>query len=344
MSARDDLVLLALGRLAPREREALTARLKQDPELAREAARIAAHLALYDRLPAPPEPAPVHRLSPRLGPQERRAFPWAWVLGGAAVVLVAASVLFPREIGDDRRGAPPWRAVVAQERSLADGRVRVVLDAGGELASFDGSRARLARGRAWFEVRPGAFRVETPHGDVLVEGTAFEVDVTSDLRVEVLEGRVRVGERVLEAGEGLLAAERYRLASPPARFARLADFGLSGAAVTPRGITLGVEFDNRAGFTRDVAGPEAAATGLLLAFEGPQGARHSQGVDVLAAAGGRLPPAGRLRLAPGERLEIPVQVPLPPGPAGSWRLTALYRPQGEAPLTSAPLSLEIPPR
>jgi ferric-dicitrate binding protein FerR (iron transport regulator) len=348
MSARDDLVLLALARLEPREREALVLRLKSDPELAQQAREIAAHLALYDRLPAPPEPAPFQALAARLGEQPRPAFGWWRVAAAALVLLGAGALLFPAKIGTLRdEGRPPvLRAASVEEHRLDGGRVRVVLDAGAALHQDAGAQVRLERGRAWFEVGPGAFTVRTPRGDVEVLGTAFEVELApqGDLRVEVGEGRVRVGGETLEAGTGWAEGERVALSSAPGRFARLAEMRLVGGTVGARTISATLVFENPAALPRHVPGPEAAASGLLLAFEGPDGARHSQGADVLALAGGRIPPAGRLTLRPGERLEVPLEVAVPPGPAGSWRLTALYRPQGEAPISSAPWTFEIPPR
>jgi ferric-dicitrate binding protein FerR (iron transport regulator) len=353
MSARDDLVLLALGRLEPREREALLLRVKADPALAGEAREIAAHLALYDRLPAPPEPAPFEALLPRLHARPRAAFGWWRVAAAALVLLGAGALLFPSKLGDlrDDVRAPVLRAGALEatgaleERRLDGGRVRVVLDAAAAFADDGGSTVRLERGRAWFEVGPGPFTVRTPRGDVEVVGTAFEVELApqGDLRVEVGEGRVRVHGESLAAGEGWAGGARHALTSPPGRFARLAEMRLVGGVVSARGLAATLVFDNPARFPRHVPGPEAAARGLLLALEGPDGARHSQGVDVLALAGGRIPPAGRLTLRPGERLEVPLEIARPPGPAGSWRLTALYRPQGEAPISSAPWTFEMPP-
>jgi hypothetical protein len=81
-------------------------------------------------------------------------------------------------------------------------------------ASRDGERLRLSRGHVDVEVRHAKERkvvIETPHGDVLVVGTAFGVTVEGEgaartTRVEVERGTVWIlqdGERraVVEAGQ-----------------------------------------------------------------------------------------------------------------------------------------------
>ena len=46
-------------------------------------------------------------------------------------------------------------------------------------------------------------------------------------------------------------------------------------------------------------------------------------------------------LGPRERRRVVFRVAVPAGAAGSWRLSALYRPQGEAAMASDPVSLEV---
>ena len=152
--SHDELVLHALGRLDPRRREEVVAALARDPELAREAAQVSAHLGLYDRLPAAPEPPPFARLVARLGPQQARAaasrrrrwIPWA----AAAGLLVTLGVFALRDAehsvpaGWGRPGPGVTLTVAADgppSLSAPDGpaeawlgtRVRVVLDRGARL-------------------------------------------------------------------------------------------------------------------------------------------------------------------------------------------------------------------
>lgn len=112
-----------------------------------------------------------------------------------------------------------------QIETLTDGRLELVsehsrfqVERGSQVelvgASHDGERLRLSRGHVDVEVRHAQGRrvvIETPHGDVLVVGTAFGVTVEGEgaartTRVEVQRGTVWIlqdGERraVVEAGQ-----------------------------------------------------------------------------------------------------------------------------------------------
>ena len=69
--------------------------------------------------------------------------------------------------------------------------------------------ARLERGRAAFEVLPGKkeFRVETPAGDVVVVGTAFEIEIINrGEEGRQMSGRAKLGLGAVAVGAASIAA------------------------------------------------------------------------------------------------------------------------------------------
>jgi ferric-dicitrate binding protein FerR (iron transport regulator) len=371
----EDLVLYALGRLPPRRREEVAAQIARDPTLARESERITRHLALYDRLLPPPAPPAFDAVRARLGAQARRrvdplrVFVWA----GAAAILVAlvGVFLFPPKLGSERGGwsghdaasvAPPgldsapgglaWEATPAGPRlrafagepgeiRLEGGRVRVVLDAGAALTSRTEAPPRL-EGRAWFEVGPGPFALATEHGLVEVLGTAFEVDARDGLLVRVVEGRVRALGREAGPGESI-AKGQERAEGLPGAFARRPRLHVTvqRAASSSDSLRVRLLFQAPPYVGVELPGPSTVASAAWLAFTRPDGTDATVGLD-LAALGIAMPQPGRaVRLEAGTGHEVVFEVPRPPGPPGTWRLAALYRPEGEAALASEPVSLEV---
>lgn len=367
---RDLLAAHVLGLLGDEERAAVQRALAADPGLAAERAEVARHLALYERLPAPPGPPPFLAVERALVSRSRGPRRAIGAAALAAAVLAGLGVLaLTRETG---RGPAPRPPLVARAgpgiRALghagvprggdepvrelwADGtgevrlggRVRVVLEAGSRLLLLDGEGVRLADGRAYFDVAPGPFTLETPHGPVVVLGTAFEVDVREGLVVAVEHGRVRAGDQELGAGTRL---EHGRVGSSPepvGGFFRRPLLRLEGPGAATPGATVVVRLvlENPTHLRQTIAGPEAVASGALLELTGPDGKVETRGLDMAQAASGGLAALRPVELAPHERRLTAFPVRLPSGPAGTWRLTALYRPSGEAPLASDPLVLEV---
>jgi hypothetical protein len=129
-----------------------------------------------------------------------------WLLAAAALLVCGISLL---------RGLWPTGTVLTVGQS--DPPLRVALLAGDGVTMAPGARLevrsqsprlrsmRLTRGAALFDVltlRPGeAFEVTTEHTKVRVVGTVFSVEVVDGRTlVRVYEGRVRLPDRVLEAG------------------------------------------------------------------------------------------------------------------------------------------------
>jgi hypothetical protein len=229
------------------------------------------------------------------------------------------------------------------------GRTRVVLDRDSALIPWNQDEVYLTRGRAWFEVGPGDFRIFAAGYHVDVLGTAFELDARDGLLVRVVEGRVRASvgsdELLGEAGPGETIAEGGASAAVdlPGAFAR-----------RPR-LTLRVASDARADDPLEVRlafeaprlipvrlpGPAPVASAAWLAFERPDGSAATVGLDLASAGPGAPLPGEPLTLEAGERREVVFRVRLPPGPPGTWRLSALYRPEGEAALASPSVSLVV---
>jgi len=369
-----DLVLHALGRLSPRRREEIVAALARDPALSREAAGVATHLALYDRLPAAPEPPPFAALLRRLGAQPRARRSVTRVAAAlAAVVLVAIGALLwygRDEAQFERRSSwvepgpglalTRWGgggALLATGHEPAElrlrGRTRVVLDRHSTLFLYQEDTVGL-EGRAWFEVAPGAFRIMVAGHQVDVLGTAFELDASLGLLVRVVEGRVRAsfrsGEPLGEAGPGETITDAAAAVETdlPGAFARRPQLTLQVASEARAGETLEVHLVLQAPRLVPVQlpGPAPVASAAWLAFRRPDGSDATVGLDLAsvdwAGAGSQaLLPGRSLTLEAGQRREILFRVPLPPGPPGTWRLSALYRPEGEAALASPTVPLVV---
>jgi hypothetical protein len=111
---------------------------------------------------------------------------WAgakWVVIGAAA---AAAVLVWQLRGGTGRATATGSAAPSVRQTLAvGGRATAVAEPGANLSwSVDGSGAAVAQsaGDVFYRVeRGGPFRVETPHGTVLVTGTCFRVETRGEL-------------------------------------------------------------------------------------------------------------------------------------------------------------------
>jgi hypothetical protein len=253
--------------------------------------------------------------------------------------------------------APALRAVAAgdvltcempAEGWLGD-RVRLVLDGGSSLGVQGAAAVTLSSGRAFFEVAPGPFVVDTPRGAVRVLGTAFEVDLSGDdLAVAVARGRVRVGE--VEVGPGQ-ALRDGRVG--PAPFAAGAWFRrprldlelVDPAPVAPgRPLALRLVFRNPGGVAQVLEGPGAARTPVWVRFETADGhllgelpvlgANVTQGQELIR-------PGGTVALAPGGRAALTVRILPPFGSPGAYRCEALYRPQDQPAVLSSSLAVEV---
>jgi hypothetical protein len=223
-------------------------------------------------------------------------------------------------------------------------RVHLVLDGATALRYLDPHGVALEAGRLYVEVEgPYAFHVATPRGDVRVAGTIFEVDLTEgDLRVRVARGAVQVGTRRLAAGTRLahgriqawpghaglwFDAPRLSLEAPP-RVRRGEPLRLRLRLGTPGELPV------------PVAGPSASRRALWIEVQEPGGAVH----EVVPSFDGRpfgLEPGARVTLRPDEPLPQEVRIGLPPGPGGTYRCRAMYRPEHEAPVISSGVGVEV---
>lgn len=128
-------------------------------------------------------------------------------IGAGAAIAIAAAVLFAI-----------WPAQTAVPVAAPARTTTARLPSGDVLTAREGTRfyveadtrserrVRLEDGAMLFDVRPldeGArFVVQTPHVEITVVGTVFEVVVDRDgTIVRVFEGRVRAGDRSIGAGE-----------------------------------------------------------------------------------------------------------------------------------------------
>ncbi len=236
----------------------------------------------------------------------------------------------------------------AAEARLGE-RIRIVLDGGARLRIESGERVALQEGRAWFEVAPGAFEVETPHGPVRVLGTAFEVDLRAGgLEVAVAHGRVRAAAQEIAQGEQLSQGQVSSLTGDAgAWFQRpslLLEAGSGPQPTLTRPLTLRVVFFNPGNVPLTLPGPAAARSPLWISFETLAG-RVLRELPVLEAhvtSGREVLRAGHaLDLGPGARQTVTLKILPPVGSPGAYRCRALYRPEGQPGVLSTPLDVEV---
>jgi len=250
------------------------------------------------------------------------------------------------------------RCTAPAEAQLGE-RVRLVLDAGAAVRIEEVDRpagsppaptvVRLQNGRAWFEVAPGAFEVRTPYGPVRVLGTAFEVDLRAGrLDVAVAHGRVTADGREIAAGWRLAEGALTQAGYPAGGWFRQPRLQLEATAAGPA--TLGAPlrlrllFSNPGQVPLRLSGPGAVRTALWASFETPDG-RIVREVPIRPAhvvAGLELLEPGKTTvLGPGESKVLTIEILAPVRSAGAYRCRALYRPEGQPAVLSAPLDLEV---
>ncbi len=343
-----------------------------DPLLASAYARWAASVPEPSgRAPAPPlgALAPQVRRRRLLGPRPWAAAAAAALLGVGAWALapVPPEARAPTEAAprawyalgpglavapeDPAPGGPsavpsggPRVSASAPAELLLGGRVRVVLDGGARLRLLDPASVALEAGRAWFEVEPGPFQVRTPAGTVAVLGTRFEVDLRAGLAVDVLEGQVSAAGHGVGAGQRLtLDQVEPRHGPAPAWFLAPPRLLLEGPAWASAGevIHLRLVFENLSQVRQTLAGPAAVASGALLSLTAPDGGVQTRPLDLGGALAGALAPGHPLTLRPSERRVVTLPFQVPAGSPGRWRLSALYRPEGGAPLASPSFPLGV---
>jgi hypothetical protein len=283
----------------------------------------------------------------------------AWVearLGPGVEVVRDGARLLRVPVGSERALSLRARDWVLAERPAElqlTGRVRTVLDGGATLRIDGPHEVSLREGRAWFEVEPGSFRVETPRGTVEVLGTAFEVDLTgTGLAVRVAEGTVRVGAQTVPAGFALERGNVRAGRSRPAAWFR-----------TPR-ITLGHRGDGEVlagapleldiGFANDGYVPIRAGgpTGLLspLRIEvwrlDGEGRRDGDALPLsihaenVVSGASLLEPGRPVILVARETRTVAVRLRSPFRDAGTYRLRAWYG-DDEGPTPSNLLDIEV---
>ncbi len=310
----------------------------------------------------------------RLGEEKRLSL---WIPAGAAAAVAAAFVLLwlwmkppdrtPQPdftVGDGMsygRSRPAFGEGEVTYFLFADDgpaeahigdRVRVVLE-DAQLWPLAENRVALDhRGRAWFEVKPGEkpFVVETLFGKVTVLGTSFEVDLREeDLRVTVEEGRVRVQEVVVPAGHAYSqrAGRMPFVASTPGSWFRLPSLAVDVRGPVPtvnKPLELALTLRNATHLDMPLEGPGSARTPVWLRFESAKGELLGE-LPVLPAnvitGAELLDPRGSVVLAPGSSKVLAVRILPPFASPGAYRCTALYRPEGQAPVLSSPLQIEV---
>lgn len=304
--------------------------------------------------------------------------PWAWALGSVAAVVVAGLALhlvLPGGNGVDGIGRAgeglcacrdgdgvlrrhPLLAVgdVLVAREIVEAwlgpRVHLVMDDGTTLELLDETTVRLEKGRAFFEVESGPFLVRTLFGDVRVRGTAFEVAVGQDgLEVRVAAGRVDVAGRTIIAGTGLENGEIVALDGEVGPWFRRPRLGLASGGPVPPGRPVSLEFSlvNPGMLTVELSGPEGVRRALWLEVVDPTGEVHDLPVSPntfeptseARGNGGPLPPQGGYRLGPHERRRLVARFARPFTRRGTYRCRAMYRPEGEPPLLSEIVLVEV---
>lgn len=170
---------------------------------------------------------------------KRSLLPWA----AAAAALVAAGLLWPR-----KPQAPlPVPSVAAPLREVTAGRSVLVTLAEGASARVSGSTVRLEKGLIRIEspgekvtLEAGALKVELAEGELLAERAPVRTSLIlrdawagdDAVRLTLVRGIARVGDRILKAGESLGeplawretgwtsldASPRILLTAPPAHY------------------------------------------------------------------------------------------------------------------------------
>ena len=232
------------------------------------------------------------------------------------------------------------------EAHLGD-RVRLVLDAEARVRIEAAEAVTLVAGRAWFEVRPGAFEVRTAEGPVRVLGTAFEVDVRDGtLAVSVAHGRVAAGGREIGAGEqlsdGVVAAAPF----PAGAWFRQPSLRVEAPARVEAGrpLRLTLTLANPGRVAIPLRGPSDVRHALWLHLEGLDG-RPVRELPILPAHiqgdAGFLKPAASASLLPDRPLRIEIEIPAPFTSPGTYLCRALFRPAGRPGVLSDARRLEV---
>ncbi len=236
----------------------------------------------------------------------------------------------------------------AAEARLGE-RVRLVLDGGARLSIGLPDVVTLERGRAWFEVAPGAFEVRTPYGPVRVLGTAFEVDLRGGrLEVGVAHGRVAAGGHEIGPGERLSLGTVGPDADRIGAWFEQPVLRLEAVGASPHALGQAIEmrlvFQNAGNVPLKLRGPASARTAIWLSFE-TAGGRVLRELPVLGtnvtAGADLLQPGVGLDLAPGQGRSLTLKILPPVGSPGAYRCRALYRPEGQPGVHSTPLDLEV---
>jgi hypothetical protein len=370
-----DLIALALGRLDPPARERVERALALDAALRREHAAIVTHLACYEDLPATATPPPFASVRSRLERAPARPRPsWrpAWGVAAVAAAVMLALVVGRLRDGDDamvplagssvgpgarveRAGRPVdtstlWAGDrVRAERVAAvrlSPRTDCVLDAGTALDVVGAERVAMTAGRAFFTVEPAdasapvALVVRTPHGDVVVRGTAFEVSVHGGLDVVVERGRVEVVGVPVEAGarwrDGLVAPHDGAVGD----WYRRPTLAVGVEGQVGGALALVVTLTNPTAVPLTVPDGDGVRSTLWLRVEGPDG----EVVEVPVAPGDwsgaqAVPDGWRLGSDGTGRRRIVLAEPF--RPAGVYRLRAMYRPLTGGPVVSPAVEVEV---
>lgn len=227
------------------------------------------------------------------------------------------------------------------------GRVRLVLDAEARLRIDDAARVTLERGRAWFEVEPGAFEVATRHGPVTVLGTAFEVDVRGeDLAVAVAHGRVAAGGRAIDAGMRLAGGMVGASSTPAGAWFRQPRLRVEqpGPARVGAPLALTLVLENPGRVPIPLRRPSDVRHAVWLHLEDAEG-RPVAELPVLQGhirgPAGFLAPGAAATLHPERPLRVAIEIPAPFTSAGIYLCRALYRPAGRPGVLSDARRLEV---
>lgn len=244
----------------------------------------------------------------------------------------------------------------AAELHLAD-RAHVILAGESPLAIVDGTTVHLTAGRAIFQIEPGAtrFLVTTPHGDVAVLGTRFEVDLRyGALAVHVEEGVVSTGALRLEAGSRLDAEGEISAAEGPAG-AWVAEPALELARSGPieqrvdQPLELRVELSNPHHVGIHAPGPAADRNPLYVVVQrlGADGTWRGNEQpwtvteENILSGESVVRPGEPVILGGGERRALTLRLLSPFRDPGTYRVRVGYHPSERRPVVSAPLEIEV---